>query len=124
MTIHPTTYLSVQCAAISILACTAGAQVPAPERPVTDFVRRIHRDARGDMWLGTNGDGVIRRRDGKTEFFKTTNGLGGDAVRGIEEDAQGNLWFGTSGGLTKYDGTSFRNYTTEHGLVGDDVWSL
>lgn len=124
MTTNPTVFLLIPCTVVSILACSAGAQASLPERPITDFVRRIHRDAQGDMWLGTNGDGVIRRSKGKSEFFTTTNGLGGNAVRGIEEDAYGNLWFGTSGGLTRYDGTSFTNYTSEDGLVGDDVWSL
>ena len=32
----------------------------APATPITQFVRRIHEDARGHLWLGTNGDGVAR----------------------------------------------------------------
>ncbi len=97
---------------------------PAARRPISEFVRRIFKDARGDLWLGTNGDGVFRRRGNTLEQFSTHNGFGGVAVRGIKEDKQGNVWFGTDGGLSKWSGESFTNYTTADGLVHNDVWGL
>ena len=71
------------------------------------LVRSIYQDSKGNVWFGTDGNGVIKY-DGQnysqfTEdqgFFKSTS-----AIWGIEEDYMGNIWFGAlSGGLIKYDG--------------------
>ncbi|HKZ65478.1 MAG TPA: two-component regulator propeller domain-containing protein, partial [Chitinophagaceae bacterium] len=48
-------------------------------------------------------------------------GLSGNLVRSIIEDSKGNLWFGTNSGLSKYDGKSFSNYTTDQGLSNADI---
>lgn len=101
-----------------------GPPAPPPVVPISQFVRRIHEDRRGHLWLGTNGDGVARWNGEALEFFSLPQGFGGVAVRGIVEGADGSLWFGTEGGLTKYDGASFTNYTERDGLVSDDVWCL
>ena len=91
---------------------------------ISAFVRRIHEDRRGHMWLGTNGDGVAPRTGEVLEYYSVREGFSGIAVRAIVEGADGNVWFGTGGGLTKYDGVSFTNYTVRDGLVCDDVWCL
>jgi ligand-binding sensor domain-containing protein len=46
-------------------------------------------------------------------------------VYSLFEDSKGNIWIGTAGGgVSKFDGKSFTNYTTEHGLSNDIVWSI
>lgn len=56
------------------LAAPAPAQDPPPVAvQISEFVRRIFQDSRGDMWFGTNGDGVIRY-DG-TSFVNLTQNL-------------------------------------------------
>ncbi|MGQ0551815.1 MAG: ligand-binding sensor domain-containing protein [Planctomycetota bacterium] len=102
----------------------ADAPAPPPDDPISQFVRRIHEDRRGHMWIGTNGDGVARWNGEALEYFSLPQGFSGVAVRGIVEGADGSLWFGTEGGLTKFDGASFTNYTVRDGLVSDDVWCL
>ncbi|MFA7332027.1 MAG: two-component regulator propeller domain-containing protein [Candidatus Delongbacteria bacterium] len=102
----------------------AVAPAAPPADPISQFVRRIHEDRRGHLWLGTNGDGVARWNGKALEYFSLPQGFGGVAVRGIVEGADGSLWFGTEGGLTKFDGASFTNYTVRDGLVSDDVWCL
>ena len=92
--------------------------------PLSPFVRRISQDKSGNLWFGTNGDGVIRYGGDAPEYFSIDTGLGGVAVRGIVEDKDGNIWFGTEGGITKYDGDSFTNFTEKDGLVNSDVWSI
>ena len=43
----------------------------------------------------------------------------------ITEDKTGNLWFGTDGGgVSRYDGKSFTNFTTAQGLANNTVWSI
>lgn len=59
----------------------------------------------------------------------TRDGLALDVItRGDKSclcDRNGNLWFGTgSGGVSRYDGKNFKNFTTEHGLANNLVWSI
>jgi ligand-binding sensor domain-containing protein len=38
------------------------------------------------------------------------------------EDSKGNIWFGTRyGGLSRYDGKNFTNYTTKDGIGNNEV---
>ncbi len=101
--------------------------IPSDHNPalqISSFVRRIFQDAKGNLWFGTNGDGVCRY-DGKSlTFFSSREGLSGTAIRGIVEDKDGNLWFGTNGGVSKYNGESFVNFTVNEGLSNNDVWSV
>ena len=114
----------VAMACVALLAPALAAQDLPFDKPISQFVRRIHQDHTGAMWLGTNGDGVIRRKGDTIDYFSVKQGFGGVAVRGIKEDKAGNIWFGTEGGLTKYDGARFTNYTYEQGLIDNDVWAL
>ena len=43
-------------------------------------------------------------------------------VFSLLEDRQGNIWFGTIGaGVYRYDGKTFTNFTTQHGLPDDKI---
>ena len=76
----------------------------------------ILKDREGNLWLGTQADGVCRY-DGKTFTWFTDQGLAGPAVLGLFEDSKGNIWFGNNGsGLFRYDGTALINFTEEKGL--------
>jgi len=96
-------------------------------RHLSQFVRRIHEDRNGNMWFGTNGNGVIRYSGGTLRYFSFQQNFPAAAVRGILEDDEGNLWFGTENGLIKYDPKKpdgFINFNTSDGLVHNDIWSL
>jgi len=115
---------------VSGLAAYAAAQLPDEPRvedQISTFVRRIHEDHRGHLWLGTNGDGVFRHDGVSLTAFDARDGLGGNTVRGIVEDADGDVWFGTERGLARWDGTRFW-YHAPHGDAADrganDVWAL
>lgn len=61
--------------------------------------------------------------------FKTYSpasaGLAGNVVNCIFQDHAGFIWFGTqSGGVSKFDGKSFKNYTHSDGLGSSDVVSI
>ena len=90
---------------------------------VSEFVRTMYQDTKGNLWFGTNGNGLIRY-DGKTlKEFTKEDGLG-TAVRAIVEDKKGNVWFGTSSGLVKYDGTSFTNVSKSNKIMDHEIWSM
>ena len=91
---------------------------------VSQFVRTMYQDTKGNYWFGTNGDGIIRY-DGKTlQKMTIEQKLKSVAVREIIEDKKGTVWFGTSSGLVKYEDKKFTTYTTEDGLQNDDIWAL
>lgn len=91
---------------------------------VSQYIRRIFQDAAGNIWFGTNDDGVVRYDGNSLHYFSVEQGLAGRTVRGIVQDRHGYLWLATSGGVSRYDGKSFRNFTARDGLPDDEVWSL
>ncbi len=78
------------------------------------------KDRRGNLWFGTQAEGVCKY-DGKTLIWFKEKGLAGPAVLAIFEDRNGNLWFGNNGaGLFRYDGKELKNMTNELGLGNAD----
>ena len=100
--------------------------------PLSEFIRRIFQDSRGNYWFGTNGDGLVRYNGTRVDFYKIDQGFNGYAVRGIAEDKNGIIWVGSDLGLTKVTldpsnpraTPSFTNYNSNDGLIGNNTWSL
>lgn len=125
-----------------------------PTIQVSQYIRRIFQDSKGNLWFGTNGDGVARYDYASLVYFDYKQGFCGGAVRGMVEDEDGDIWFATSGGICRYDHTralhpcntsscahdlriplhktehdtelakSFRNYTVVDGLAHPQVWCI
>jgi ligand-binding sensor domain-containing protein len=91
---------------------------------LSQYIRRIFQDSKGNLWLGTTDDGVIYYNGKSIQYFTTREGFGGNCVTGIIEDRNGLIWFSTIGGITQFDGLKFRNYTVTDGLSTNDVWSI
>ncbi|RYD96159.1 MAG: hypothetical protein EOP54_14370 [Sphingobacteriales bacterium] len=80
----------------------------------------ILKDKKGNVWFGTQAEGVCRY-DGKTLTWFKEKGLSGPTVLGLFEDNKGNLWFGNNGaGLFLYNGKTLTNFTEERGLGNTD----
>jgi signal transduction histidine kinase/ligand-binding sensor domain-containing protein len=57
--------------------------------------------------------------------FTVNDGLPSNQIRSIVQDGHGYLWVGTyAGGVSTYDGTTFRTLITNDGLPSSIVWSL
>ncbi len=56
--------------------------------------------------------------------YTTAEGLAHNTVNRIVRDSRGFLWFCTSGGLSRFDGYSFRNFGAEQGLPHSAVYNL
>lgn len=85
----------------------------------------IMRDSRGDLWLGTNGDGLIRGHEGQYTHYTPADGLAGMEIRGLREDQSGTIWIGTKdGGLSRYKDGRFTTLTTDDGLAGNAVQAV
>ncbi len=98
---------------------------PAPNSSqISEYVRRIFQDGKGNLCFGSNGDGVCRFDGESLTYFSTQEGLGGTQITGILEDKSGKLWFSTNGGVSVFDGKSIVNYTVNDGLNDNWVWSI
>ena len=82
------------------------------------------KDSKGNLWFGTNGNGVSMYNGKSFITFSSGFGLIHNYIHNITEDREGNIWFGTYGGVSKYDGVHFFNYTTEDGLIDNDVHEI
>jgi len=89
--------------------------------PVPKPVRAIFQDSRNNLWIGTEGLGLILfdTTSGKTiADYTEANGLCNNSVLNILEDHKGNLWLSTFHGLSKFDASkkSFQSFFQADGL--------
>ena len=88
------------------------AGVPVPELAGIG-VRSLDRDRRGDLWLGTFRDGLIRYRprDGQLRRY---HGASRRPVYSVEIDRRGRVWSGTGDGLDLLDPATDRTRHFHH----------
>ena len=70
----------------------------------------VLEDRRGNIWFSSLDSGVYYYNGKFFEHFTTREGLAANYVSVIYEDKAGTIWFGTGGGVSRYDGKSFRNF--------------
>ncbi|MBL7707273.1 MAG: hypothetical protein JNM21_17135 [Taibaiella sp.] len=103
-------------------------------------IRSLFEDAKGRLWIGNNGIGVLLKEGDSIINFSEKNNLihpaskrkGGPSMPGtlehvfaIAEDEEGNIWFGDrDAGIWKYDGVKLTNYTKKDGLTNDFALSI
>ena len=62
-------------------------------------VRAVMEDRSGNMWIGSNDEGVQLLQPDGNITFTTKNGLPNNSIRAIVEDEEGSVWVGTAGGV-------------------------
>ncbi|MVM29788.1 transcriptional regulator [Spirosoma sp. HMF4905] len=72
----------------------------------------VLEDRRGNSWFASTDSGVYYDNGKSIQHFTTTQGLANNRVTSVYEDKAGIIWFGTEGGISRYDGKSFRNFTS------------
>ena len=76
-----------------------------PESLNYNFVRCIHFDKMGTLWVGTS-TGLNKIKNNKFLHIKQTgfdNSLASSKVQAFHEDGNGNIWIGSSKGLNLYN---------------------
>jgi ligand-binding sensor domain-containing protein len=63
-------------------------------------------------------------RKGMFRTYNCIDGLPNDVMNDIYCDSDGVMWFATRGGLSRYDGQRFVNFTTADGLIHNEVCAL
>lgn len=53
--------------------------------------------------------------------YDTKDGLAGSTVYDMCQDKDGFMWFATENGLSRFDGTTFKNFTVKDGLPDNEV---
>ncbi|MGD1083360.1 MAG: two-component regulator propeller domain-containing protein [Verrucomicrobiota bacterium] len=87
-----------------------------------DIVRAIADDADGALWIGTEGGGLNRLKEGHFTSYQKSNHFPSDNISALYSDRDGVLWIGTFGnGLIRFESGHWTNYTTDDGLDGNGV---
>jgi ligand-binding sensor domain-containing protein/serine phosphatase RsbU (regulator of sigma subunit) len=107
---------------------------PADLRSLSDnFVRVIHEDKSGALWVGTQGGGLNCFDRGFSTFshFRADpsrrGALNNDFIFCIHEDPQGIFWLGTwGGGINRFDPATGEAvaFTTRDGLPSDAIYGI
>lgn len=102
-------------------ATTAGVELVAPGMNV----RALYADRDGNLWIGTNGDGLYRYKDRPIRMFTTADGLPTNVIMTALIAHDGKLWTGANcGGISWFDGQRFHPLGQNDGLLNTCVWSL
>jgi len=67
----------------------------------TNQVRSVHEDARGNLWFGTYGSGLVRYQNGHFQCLDEAQGLAEGVVNTILEDGAGNFWMSGNHGIQR-----------------------
>lgn len=84
---------------------------------------RLFRDRRGDVWIGTISNGLLRYISAEKRLVPVP-GTTCLEIAAIEEDAEGDLWISSLFGMSKYDPSTghFTSYYASDGLGGNQFY--
>jgi ligand-binding sensor domain-containing protein/serine phosphatase RsbU (regulator of sigma subunit) len=85
-------------------------------------VTSICEDNNGNIWIASYGEGLSVFNGKEFQKFGRGSGIKSLDILSVYCDFKNNLWLATNGGITMYDGRSFRNYGISDGLPDGDYF--
>jgi ligand-binding sensor domain-containing protein/signal transduction histidine kinase len=108
---------------VGLIGCNSNLEGQAVVSSTTE-IRALLVDRQGVLWIGTSGNGLVRRYRNRNEGFQRKDGLADDFVTALAEDHEGNIWVGTRDGLNQFTDVKFPTYSTTEGIAGKEVLSV
>jgi signal transduction histidine kinase/ligand-binding sensor domain-containing protein len=96
-------------------AMTQGTRIPGS----TFQLGAMICDRDGNVWQGTNGQGLLRIRNGHVDRFTRTEGLSNNLVNSVLEDREGDIWVATARGVDRIRDPKVQLYTSVNGLPAE-----
>lgn len=84
---------------------------------VSQYIRSIYHDTKGNLWFGTAFEGVCKYHTDTLTYYTKLDVFDANSVHSIAEDKQGNIWFATDSGVFKYYSKKFTKYAHKQGLI-------
>lgn len=89
---------------------------------ISDRIVTLYEDNRSAIWIGTEGGGLTRLKDGQFFAYDLSEYYNFWVVYSIMQDHDETIWLATDGaGLLRLVGDEFHQYTTKEGLPGNVV---
>ncbi len=91
-------------------------------------VRVILQDSHGNLWLGSNDEGLQKISETENKLYTLEDGLPNSSIRALTEDSEGNIWVGTAGGVVfltpdgKLMNPQFAPGTTANGVIASHIF--
>ncbi len=76
-------------------------------------------DHDGNLWVGTDANGLFRIYGNAVEHYGHTEGLSGDSVWALFEDREGIVWAGTTSGIDSFRDPRVTTFSSVQGLGKD-----
>lgn len=87
--------------------------------PGQGHLTALLQDRRGELWVGTENNGLFRIGRHRLERFPPNVSIPGGRISSLFEDAEGSIWVGANAGLFRLRETLIANLTRRDGLSGD-----
>jgi ligand-binding sensor domain-containing protein len=88
----------------------------------TSGIRAIFQDSKGHYWLGSHKEGVGHYDGTSFEYLTISEGLPDNQIRSILEDNHGHIWFESPRGVSRYDGKTMINLTSDTQETSGSEW--
>ena len=86
---------------------------------------KLFEDNEGNIWIGADGQGVMKYSNSVFQVYNTKHGMSHDCVIGINQDRDGNMWFATlGGGINYYKNNEFLKFTKTTGIKTNISWDI